>query len=381
MKSKSKHSDRFSHAEFKAIHSLYSAGVTCSELAERFGINRDFISGLCTGLDAQTSLTRSYKFNEVSLVPQKNICTSRLDPDTRSEAVRGVWLDTPLIASNMSTVCNSSFCAKLDSLGAMGVLHRAATDQNLIQEVKDLAATGSKNVAASIGVGDKQFELAKKFVDVGANIIVIDIANGYTDTVIELGKKIKTHLPVKLIIGNTTNVGLMYEVEGFADAVKCGVGGGLACETAFMAGFTEGQYSAVLKFKEISKKLGLPVISDGGIREPGDLVKAIAAGAGSAMAGSIFARCPESAGDIVTLEDGSRKKLYAGMASRHVQNQWRGGLKDGTCPEGAVKYLDIGEPVEELIERYSGALRSGITYSGGKTIDSLRDVEVINVKQ
>jgi IMP dehydrogenase/GMP reductase len=168
---------------------------------------------------------------------------------------------------------------------------------------------------------------------------------------------------------------MLYEVYRFADALKVGIGSGAACTTKNTAGCYEPQFSAVLKFKEEARRLGMPVISDGGIREPADFVKAVGAGAGAVMAGSIFARCPESAAEVV-----EGKKIYAGMASRYVQDRWKGGLKKGTCPEGKVVPLDLGEPVGRLLERYVGALRSGITYAGATDVKSFQElVEFVTV--
>ena len=90
------------------------------------------------------------------------------------------------------------------------------------------------------------------------------------------------------------------------------------------------------------------------------------------MAGKIFAECPESAAEIVSIND-KDKKLYAGMASEHVQNLWKGKVKEGTCTEGGIRYLDIGIPLSKLLERYSGALKSGISYSGAYDIESLQE--------
>jgi IMP dehydrogenase len=321
----------------------------------------------------------SLGFESVSIAQKKNICLSRLDADISSEFVRGIKLDIPLIAANMSTVADADFCIKLRELGALGIMHRALSREYYLAETKRIADSCDL-VAVSIGVGEGQFELCKDLISCGANIITIDIAHGYSQPVIDLGKRIKTEFKdIKLILGNTINTDMMYEVSGYADAVKCGVAQGLACETKNTAGCTEKQFSAVLKFKEISKQLGLPVISDGGIREGADFVKAIAAGANSVMAGSIFCRCPESAADVIEI-NGVRKKVFAGMASRTVQEQWRCGLKKGTCPEGKAIYLDLGESVEALLERYSGALRSGITYSGAKDIQTLQNqVEFIRL--
>ena len=143
----------------------------------------------------------------------------------------------------------------------------------------------------------------------------------------------------------------------------------------------EKQFSAVYKFKVLSKSLGVPIISDGGTREPADFVKAIGAGANSVMAGMIFARCPESAADIVQQVGQTPKKLYAGMASRYVQDKWKGGIKEGTCPEGGIRLLEVGESSEKLLERYSGALRSGITYAGGTDIISFQNnVEFVRIR-
>jgi IMP dehydrogenase len=315
---------------------------------------------------------KSYGFDELSLSQNKNIVESRMDVDISSEIIRGVVRPIPLIASNMSTVCNADFCIELYKLGALGVMHRANSDSFILNEVKKISQH-CELVAASIGVGDEQYKLAVKLIENGANIIVIDIAHGFSDSVINLGKKIKINYPnVKLVLGNTINTDFLYETYEFADAIKIGIAQGLACETKDTAGCTEKQLSCILKFKDIAHSLGIPIISDGGTRIPAHFTKAILAGANSVMAGSIFASCPSSAGEIVKI-DGNNKKLYAGMASRYVQDKWKGGLKPGTCPEGKVVYLDIGESLENLLERYSGALKSGITYVGGKDIKTARE--------
>jgi IMP dehydrogenase/GMP reductase len=312
----------------------------------------------------------SFGFEDIAIKQAKNVCKSRLDTNIRSEFCRGMFIDIPLIASNMSSVVNADFCIQLHKLGALGIMHRALPTSEYIKEVKKIAKHCAI-VSASIGVGDDQFELCKKLVNVGANVIVIDIAHGYSDPVIELGRKIKNEIPdIKVIVGNTINEQMMYEVDDFADAVKAGIGNGAGCSTKNTAACNEKQFSVIYKFKEISKKLGLPIISDGGIREPADFTKAITC-ANSAMAGSVYARCPQSAAEVAEI-NGIRKKVYFGMASRKSQEDWRCGLKKGTCPEGKVVYLDLGESAENLLERYSGALRSGITYAGANDINSFQ---------
>jgi IMP dehydrogenase/GMP reductase len=317
----------------------------------------------------------SFGFESVSIKQKKNKCLSRLDVSTRSEIIKGVFVDIPLIAANMSTVINSDFYVKLINAGAFGILHRALPQNEYLEEVKKVAKE-CEWVAASIGVGEDAKELAGRLVWEDANILVIDVAQGYSDTVIDLGRYLKKkYHHIKMVVGNTVNPDMMYEVEDFADAVKIGIANGLACDTKSTAGCNERQFSAVLKFKELSKKMGIPIISDGGLREPADFTKSIAAGANSAMAGSIFAACPESAAVF-----NGEKKIYAGMASEYVQKKWKGGLKAGTCAEGGVRYLDLGKPVAEMLETWQGALRSGITYGGGTDIKSFQEnVEFIRL--
>jgi IMP dehydrogenase/GMP reductase len=318
-------------------------------------------------------MPRSLSFSDVALKQGENLSSSRLDTDIRSEFARGLYLDIPLIAANMSSVVNADFCIQLRKLGALGIMHRAyASEADYIEQVKKIAKE-SDIVAASVGVGLSQIGLAAMLVSAGANVIVIDIAQGYSKAVIETGREIKKKNPhIKLVVGNTINTQLMYEVDDFADAVKVGIAQGSACLTKNTAGCTKKQWTAVNEFKEVSKKLGLPIISDGSIKEAGDFTKSIAAGANSAMAGSIFARCPESAAELVDV-DGTPKKVYFGMASRMAQDKWRGGLKPGTCPEGQTLYLSLGESVANLLERYSGALRSGLTYVGSRNINEFQE--------
>jgi IMP dehydrogenase/GMP reductase len=318
-----------------------------------------------------SSMEKSLGFENIAIKQKKNICKSRLDVNIESEVIRGVKLQIPIIAANMSTVVNSEFCIKLYKLGGLGILHRADSEENLIKSTKKVAKE-CHLVPVSIGIDNNQFDLAKLLIKNGANIVTIDIAHGYSDSVLELAKKIKHYSSdTKIIIGNTTNPDIIYECYDFVDAIKVGIAQGLACETKNTAGCTEKQFSTVLKFKTISRNFGIPIISDGGIREPADFTKSIAAGANSIMAGSIFAACPESAAETV-LVNGEQKKLYAGMASEYVQNKWKGGLKSGTCAEGGVRFLDIGLSLEKLLERYSGALKSGITYAGAADIISFQ---------
>lgn len=311
-------------------------------------------------------------FQDVYLQQQKNPVTSRLSVDTGSWVIRGVWRPIPLISANMMDCSSADFIIRIQQLGGLGVLHRAMPLTEQVKEINKIANSSYLWAAASVGVGPDALEAAKSLIVSGANIIVIDIAHGYTDQTIELAKQIKQIFPyVKIVIGNTTNPKLLVEAEKYIDAVKVGIAGGSACETRNYTGCYEPTLATVFKFKKLAKALGIPVIADGGIKEPGDVVKCLAAGANSVMAGSIFARCPESPAEIIE-KDGQQLKVYSGMASRKVQEKWRSGLKPGTCVEGKTTYVPVGESVNNLLERYQGGIRSGLTYSGATNIEQLQ---------
>src|SRR3990167_9891706 len=320
-----------------------------------------------------TSMPISLGFENIAIQQGFNECKSRLNASTQSQLCRGISIDVPLLAANMSTVVNSEFYIQLYKLGALGVMHRAADDCILEKEVQSISKKCDL-VAASIGIGRGQLDLAKKLIKAGANILVVDVAHGYAEPVLAIAKQVKKYSPgIKVIVGNFICLDAVPYFNDWVDGIKVGIAQGLACETKNTAGCTEKQFSAVRKFSRLCHEVGLPYISDGGIREPGDYTKALAGGASSIMAGSIFARCPESAAPTVYI-DGQEKKLYAGMASRYVQERWKGGLKPGTCPEGGIRYLPLGESVDKLIERYNGALKSGITYAGGIDIPTFQKI-------
>lgn len=318
------------------------------------------------------NFVQSYNFDDVAIVQKENICQSRLDAKIEGEIIRGVRRPIPLIAANMSTVVNADFCIKLYQLGALGVMHRAFPNRDdYVYEVRKIAKE-IPVVAVSIGVKEQDYFLVQQLIKAGANCIVVDIAHGFSASVLRMCEYLKITYPtVKIVAGNTINPDMIQKFNDCVDAIKVGIGKGAACSTANTAGCTKNQFSAVYDFKELAQKYGMPIISDGSVSQPADFTKAIGAGSSSVMCGSIFARCPESAGHILEI-DGIKKKLYAGMSSDYVQNKWKGGLKPGTCAEGKAIYLDLGESVEKLLERYSGALRSGISYSGCNNIEDFR---------
>jgi IMP dehydrogenase/GMP reductase len=321
-------------------------------------------------------LYKSLGFDDVAIAQDLNVLNSRLDADTSSEAIRGVKLEVPLISANMSTVTTAPMCIKLAELGALGILHRAwSNTDDYLTEARKLADVGLDWRAASVGVTPDNFELVDDLQYNGINIIVIDIAHGFAQSVVTMAEDIKLRYDhVKVVVGNVTNVAALEVFDGISDAVKVGTASGLACRTKNVTGCFEQQFTAVMKFKEEAKRLGMPIISDGGIREPADFCKAIGAGASAVMAGSVFAACDESAAgwDDPPWPAPSRR-IYSGMSSLAVQQDWRGGLKKGTAAEGTTVYLKPTGPVADLVDQYAGALMSAITYAGAVDVKTFQE--------
>src|SRR6188508_623735 len=300
------------------VQELKDKGVVVGDTDSGFELNPYF------------EMPKGLEFADVGIEQEHSHIQSRLDTNVSSEVFRGFRLLYPMIASNMMSVTNAAFCDRLSELGALGVLHRGfPTEEAYLDEARKMRGLCR---AASVGVGSSQVNLASKLADLGVDIIFLDVAHGYSEEVISTGRQIKNNLGVKLIIGNAINPEFLYAVDDFADAVKVSIGNGSACETRFTAGCYVPPFTVLQRFKKLSKKLGLPVIQDGGIHQSADFVKAIAAGASSVMMGKNFAMCPESAAETIDIGGGFRKKKeYYGMASRTAQDRWRGGLKEGTC--------------------------------------------------
>ncbi|MFA6076732.1 MAG: IMP dehydrogenase [Candidatus Paceibacterota bacterium] len=240
---------------------------------------------------------------------------------------------------------------------------------------------GRLRVGAAVGVTADTLERVKELEQNGVDAIVIDTAHGHSKGVIEMLKKIKKIFPkLEVIVGNiATGDAAKDLVLAGADAVKVGIGPGSICTTRVIAGVGFPQFSAVYEVARAIKGSGVPIIADGGIRHTGDIPKAIAAGASSVMAGSIFAGVEESPGETIILE--ARKyKTYRGMGSIEAMHQ---GSKDRyfqdaeddikkLVPEGIVGRVSFKGGLSEVVYQLVGGLRAGMGYCGAKNIEALQ---------
>jgi IMP dehydrogenase len=218
--------------------------------------------------------------------------------------------------------------------------------------------------------------------------IVIDTAHGHSRGVIEVTRLIRRHYPdLQLVVGNIGTADAARDlVKAGASAVKVGIGPGSICTTRVIAGVGIPQLTAVYEVARALKDSGIPVIADGGIRYTGDIAKALAAGAHSIMAGSLFAGVDESPGDTIIFE-GRKYKTYRGMGSIEAMQM---GSKDRyfqdmesdiqkLVPEGIVGRVPFKGTLSEVIHQMVGGLRAGMGYTGSKNIAALQKARFIKI--
>ncbi|MBS2013907.1 MAG: IMP dehydrogenase [Deltaproteobacteria bacterium] len=244
--------------------------------------------------------------------------------------------------------------------------------------VKD--AKGRLRVGAAIGPGPDRDERADALVAAGVDVIVIDTAHGHSKGVIDAVRAMKQRHPnVPIVAGNVATADATEAlIDAGADAVKVGIGPGSICTTRVVAGIGVPQITAVSDCARVGDRHGVPIIADGGIKHSGDITKAIAAGAAVVMIGSLFAGTDESPGDLV-LYQGRSYKVYRGMGSLGAMKKGskdrygQGGTADEKLvPEGIEGRVPHRGSLASILHQLVGGLRSGMGYTGSRTIKDLR---------
>jgi len=240
---------------------------------------------------------------------------------------------------------------------------------------------GRLRVGAALGVGDDREERIELLVKAGVDAIIIDTAHGHSQAVIDaVAETRKAYPELSLIAGNIASANAAEVlVKAGADAVKVGIGPGSICTTRVVAGVGVPQITAIADVSKITRKLGVPLIADGGIKYSGELPKAIAAGADTIMIGSLFAGTDESPGETI-LYQGRTYKSYRGMGSIGAMKQ---GSRDRyfqsdeidvkLVPEGIEGRVPYRGPLSANIHQLMGGLRSGMGYTGCRTLKELQD--------
>jgi IMP dehydrogenase len=313
---------------------------------------------------------RGLTFDDVLIVPSKSDIRSRRDPQLTAQLTKKISIETPIISSNMDTVTESAMAIAMDRLGGVGILHRFASIEEQVQMVLEVKASGAKNLAASIGVGDDYQERALALLKAGVNIMTIDIAHGHSVAMQEVMKWLKDKSPdTQVIAGNLATPEAAHDlIRAGADAIKVGIGPGSMCTTRIITGCGVPQLTAIAMCSEVADEYGVPVIADGGLRTSGDLMKAFAAGASTCMLGSMLSGTIETPGEIK-----NGHKQYRGMASKAAQVSWRGGVPTGMAPEGESTKVTVKGHVKDVILEVTGGIRSGMSYINAGALMEIRD--------
>jgi IMP dehydrogenase len=244
---------------------------------------------------------------------------------------------------------------------------------------------------AAVGVKGDYLERAEALLEAGADVLVVDIAHGHSDNAINTVHMIKKAFPdCELVAGTVaTGAGASDLIKAGVDAVKVGVGSGSICITRVVTGSGVPQLTAVIDSVKVARDHGIPVISDGGVRNSGDITKAIAAGASSVMIGSLFGGTDESPGKTL-VKNGKKFKMYRGMASFYA-SLGRKYREEGPevvdsddlndyVPEGVEAMVPYKGSVVEIVRQLAGGLRSGLSYCGAKTlIEMQQNAEFVKI--
>ncbi|WP_443747758.1 IMP dehydrogenase [Asticcacaulis solisilvae] len=243
-------------------------------------------------------------------------------------------------------------------------------------------AAGRLLVGGASTVGDAGYERSQALIDAGADVVVIDTAHGHSSLVSEAVRRIKREYNhVQIVAGNVATFDATRAlIDAGADAVKVGIGPGSICTTRMVAGVGVPQLTAIIDSVRAARDAGVPIIADGGIKLSGDLAKAIAAGASTAMLGSMFAGTEEAPGEVI-LYQGRSYKSYRGMGSvgamtsgsadRYFQKEVRDSMK--LVPEGIEGQVPYKGPIAPVIHQLVGGLRAAMGYVGAPTVDAFQE--------
>lgn len=275
---------------------------------------------------------------------------------------------------------------KLPVVDNNGVLHGLITFKDIQKKKKYPNACkdqhGRLRVGAAVGVASETLDRVKALVDSGVDVIIIDTAHGHSLGVISMVKQVKQLYPeLQIIAGNIATEDAARDlIEAGVDGIKVGIGPGSICTTRIVAGVGVPQLTAIMNAASIAKQYGIPIIADGGIKQTGDIAKAIAAGADCIMIGGMLAGHEESPGEKILLE-GRAYKMYRGMGSLGAMQQGSADryfqdIEEGIAklvPEGIEGRVPYKGNASDTIYQLIGGLRASMGYCGCKSIAELKE--------
>lgn len=318
----------------------------------------------------------TYSYDDVLLVPQKSKVKSRSDVSLKTNLSKNFSLDLPIISANMDSVTGIDMAISLGKLGGISILPRFSSIDEEVEMLQEIKKENVK-VGASVGIKGDYLERVEKLIENKVDCLVVDVAHGHMERVSEVTKEIKEKFPeILLIAGNvaTYEAAIDLFLAG-ADVVKVGVGPGSICTTRVETGHGVPQLTAVMEASKAAKEMGKTIIADGGIKNVGDIVKALAAGADAVMLGNMLAGVDETPGEIFEA-NGKKYKKYFGSTSREQKEKHSLKVKNDANylkhiegVSGAVLYKGS---LESIVEKIKAGVSSGLSYSGAFNILELQ---------
>ena len=315
-------------------------------------------------------------FDDVLIRPKRSTLISRSDVNLVREFTfrhtQETWDGVPIVAANMDTTGLFSIAEILQG-------HKMLTCTQKFYSTKEFSdawgnGVNSEFIAVTCGSTDESFELLKRKMatNKGLKMICIDVANGYREVFLNFVRKVRGEFSENIIIAGNVATREMTEalILAGADIVKVGIGPGSVCTTRKVAGVGYPQLSAISECADAAHGLNGHVMSDGGCSSPGDVAKAVAAGAEFVMLGGMLAGHDESGGELIEDSGGSYKSFY-GMSSAKAMETHYGEIADHRAPEGKEVRVPYRGPLEVTVQSILGGLRSACSYVGARRIKDL----------
>jgi GMP reductase len=317
-------------------------------------------------------------FKDVMLRPKRSTLSSRAEVSlVRKVKFRhggASWEGIPILAANMDTVGTMDMARAMASFQLFTAIHKHYTTAQWKEFMMKDGNTISEYIAVSTGTSENDAEKLDTILKENPSLrfICIDVANGYAEKFVQFVRSTRDKYPGKVIMAGNVVTGEMVEelLLSGADIIKVGIGPGSVCTTRVKTGVGYPQLSAIIECADAAHGLGGQIISDGGCKVPGDVVKAFGGGADFVMLGGMLAGHEESGGELVE-ENGKKYKLFYGMSSETAMNKYAGGVADYRASEGKTTRIAYRGSVAETIQDILGGLRSACTYVGAKELKEL----------
>ena len=309
-------------------------------------------------------------YDDVLLKPQYSDIRSRSEIDISTDLGKDLVLDLPVIASPMDTISETKMGVAMASQGGVSIIHRYNSIEEQARFINMARASAPDiKIGAATGITEDYINRCAVLIAMEVDFLCLDVAHGHHILMKEALEAIRSKFgnDIHLMAGNVATLSGVNDLSDWgADSVRCNIGGGSICSTRIQTGHGLPGLQTILECARTDRDV--KIIADGGIKNSGDMVKALAAGADAVMVGSLLSGTDEAPGKVFEEQDGSRWKMYRGMASKEAQISWRGKY---SSHEGVSSRVPYRGPVVRILEELERGIRSGFSYSGARNLSEL----------